>query len=156
MKKSESTLSPCHVCGNDTQMACSDCRIDFGVSIHVCMKPECITAHELKCPHELKEQKDTYRKALDAIWRWCQLQPGDIALEALCNIEQLVEAATESRRPDMTPWKTEIDFMEFKTDVDAVKTLHLLKAIQQKYEIEVEALKKELQAAKAATNKGAL
>ena len=117
---------PCHVCGEETSMACSDCRIDFGVSIHVCAKRECRTAHELKCSHALKERLDTYRKALDAIWRWCQLQPDDNAVEAVCHIEQLVEAALGMSKPNMVEWTSLGDNIEFKTPVDAVKGLQLI------------------------------
>jgi hypothetical protein len=44
----------CHVCGQQTLFACSDCRIDLGVTVHVCNKKECIDAHEQKCPATLK------------------------------------------------------------------------------------------------------
>lgn len=40
----------CHVCGATTQWACSDCAIDFGITIHVCASSECRDAHEEKCP----------------------------------------------------------------------------------------------------------
>jgi hypothetical protein len=46
----------CHVCGNTTQMACSDCRIDLGVTIYVCAKTACRDTHETKCAHSLKQQ----------------------------------------------------------------------------------------------------
>lgn len=38
--------SPCVVCGTDTVMACSDCAIDTGKSVHVCGKPDCLRQHE--------------------------------------------------------------------------------------------------------------
>jgi len=128
-------------------MACSDCRIDFGVSIHVCAKRECITAHELKCPHAIGEQRDTYRKALDAIWHWCQLQPGDNALEAICHIEELVDAAFGRKRVDtsLLGWP-DVNFLEFKTDVDAMKFFQLLKVFSDRHA-------QELAAAKAETKK---
>lgn len=40
----------CHICKDNTEMACSDCMIDFGVSIRVCEKPSCRDEHERKCP----------------------------------------------------------------------------------------------------------
>jgi hypothetical protein len=43
----------CHVCGQQTLYACSDCRIDFGVTVYVCNKKECRDAHEQKCPAAL-------------------------------------------------------------------------------------------------------
>jgi hypothetical protein len=39
----------CHVCDAVTDLACSDCRINFGVTIYVCSKRECRNAHEVKC-----------------------------------------------------------------------------------------------------------
>ncbi len=46
----------CHVCGQATDLACSDCRIDFGVTIHVCSKPACRAYHEEKCSARLRER----------------------------------------------------------------------------------------------------
>lgn len=37
---------PCAVCGEETIMACSDCAIDTGESVHVCGKRECRDLHE--------------------------------------------------------------------------------------------------------------
>lgn len=39
----------CHVCGEQTLWACSDCRINFATTIYVCQKPACRDEHELKC-----------------------------------------------------------------------------------------------------------
>lgn len=50
----------CHVCENQTLYACSDCRIDFGVTIYVC--PKCQGQHEQKCSARLREQMG-YRQA---------------------------------------------------------------------------------------------
>ena len=36
----------CHICESETDMACSDCRINFGESIYVCAKPFCRNEHE--------------------------------------------------------------------------------------------------------------
>lgn len=38
--------SPCVICGDDTVMACSDCAIETGKSVHVCAKPKCRDQHE--------------------------------------------------------------------------------------------------------------
>jgi hypothetical protein len=46
----------CHVCGSQTLYACSDCRIDFGVTIYVC--PKCRDQHEQKCSARLRERID--------------------------------------------------------------------------------------------------
>lgn len=46
----------CHVCGQQTLYACSDCRIDFGVTIYVCANRKCQAAHELKCSARLREK----------------------------------------------------------------------------------------------------
>ena len=40
------TKAPCVICGDDTIMACSDCAIDTGKSVHVCTKSECRDRHE--------------------------------------------------------------------------------------------------------------
>lgn len=40
------TKSPCVICGEDTIMACSDCAIETGKSVHVCTKPGCRDEHE--------------------------------------------------------------------------------------------------------------
>ena len=39
----------CHVCGDPTQMACSDCRIDLQTTVFVCSKKSCRDEHETKC-----------------------------------------------------------------------------------------------------------
>lgn len=46
----------CHVCGDQTQFACSDCRIDLGSSVYICSKKECRDAHESKCSYVLSER----------------------------------------------------------------------------------------------------
>lgn len=40
-------VAPCVVCGNDTILACSDCAIETGNSVHVCKSTECRDKHEL-------------------------------------------------------------------------------------------------------------
>lgn len=44
------TSAPCVVCGTATVLACSDCGIETGKSVHVCAKAECRNAHEQKNP----------------------------------------------------------------------------------------------------------
>jgi len=39
----------CHVCGVQTLMACSDCRMNFKAVVYVCIKPACRDAHERMC-----------------------------------------------------------------------------------------------------------
>jgi len=39
----------CHVCGAQTLLACSDCRLNFGAVVYVCSDPACRDAHERKC-----------------------------------------------------------------------------------------------------------
>lgn len=53
----------CHICGTQTLYACSDCRIDFGVSIYVCTSSACRTAHESK------HRSDAGLRALVEKWR---------------------------------------------------------------------------------------
>lgn len=43
------TKKLCYVCGTATLFACSDCRIEFKVSVYVCGKSECRSRHESKC-----------------------------------------------------------------------------------------------------------
>jgi hypothetical protein len=38
--------APCTVCGQSTEWACSDCRIDTGRSVHVCNSKICRDKHE--------------------------------------------------------------------------------------------------------------
>jgi hypothetical protein len=44
----------CHVCGQQTLLACSDCRIDLAATVRVCNKQECRDAHDKVCPAVLK------------------------------------------------------------------------------------------------------
>lgn len=39
----------CHVCGKQTLIACSDCRLNFGAVVYVCPTTACRDAHESKC-----------------------------------------------------------------------------------------------------------
>jgi hypothetical protein len=54
----------CHVCGTPSLFACSDCRIDFGVSIYVCPTKACRDAHEAKCPARVLDQLASVSAAL--------------------------------------------------------------------------------------------
>lgn len=54
----------CHVCGANTLWACSDCRIDFGVTIYVCNTKGCHNAHEEKCPARLREKLTAAQSSL--------------------------------------------------------------------------------------------
>lgn len=49
--------SRCHVCKEQTQTACADCQIDFGVTANVCTKKTCRDSHELKCPGVARERE---------------------------------------------------------------------------------------------------
>lgn len=46
----------CHICGNVTDMACSDCRIDLGAIIYVCKTAACLMAHEQKCAYSRRAE----------------------------------------------------------------------------------------------------
>lgn len=46
----------CHVCGDSTELCCSDCKIDFGASVYVCHKPECRDKHEEKCSARVRDR----------------------------------------------------------------------------------------------------
>lgn len=39
----------CHVCGEPTLIACSDCQINFAATVYVCVKTACRDEHERKC-----------------------------------------------------------------------------------------------------------
>lgn len=39
----------CHVCGDQTLLACADCQINFHATVYVCRKPSCRDTHERKC-----------------------------------------------------------------------------------------------------------
>lgn len=39
----------CSVCGDATDLCCSDCRINFQTTIYVCRKPACRDEHGIKC-----------------------------------------------------------------------------------------------------------
>lgn len=39
----------CHVCGNQTLLACSDCQINFAATVYVCARSACRDEHERKC-----------------------------------------------------------------------------------------------------------
>lgn len=39
----------CHVCGQQTLLACSECRINFDATVYVCKKSKCRDEHEMKC-----------------------------------------------------------------------------------------------------------
>lgn len=42
------TNEACVVCGTMTILACSDCAIETGRSVHVCAKSDCRDAHEMQ------------------------------------------------------------------------------------------------------------
>lgn len=46
----------CSICREATLFACSDCRIDFGVSVYVCSAQTCRDAHEQKCSLQLRQR----------------------------------------------------------------------------------------------------
>ena len=46
----------CVVCGQPTQWGCSDCRMDFKVTIYVCPNTSCRNEHEKKCPQAMNER----------------------------------------------------------------------------------------------------
>lgn len=48
------TKAPCVICGDPTIMACSDCAIETGKSVHVCVKSKCRDTHEQE-QHRLTE-----------------------------------------------------------------------------------------------------
>ena len=62
----------CHVCKKPTQFACSDCRIDFGVSIPVCGNRLCQDEHAYKCPHELRAELEKVKSELSETAQWYQ------------------------------------------------------------------------------------
>lgn len=55
----------CHVCNSTTQYACSDCAIDFGVTVRVC--PRCRREHEEKCSAQLRSQLAAAQRERDRL-----------------------------------------------------------------------------------------
>lgn len=47
-------LGRCTVCGQETELACSDCQIVLNTTVYVCKELRCRNAHDRKCPHKLK------------------------------------------------------------------------------------------------------
>jgi hypothetical protein len=39
----------CHVCGDQTLLACSDCQINLAATVYVCGKRECRMRHDELC-----------------------------------------------------------------------------------------------------------
>ena len=54
----------CSVCGQPTNLACSDCRIDFQTTIYVC--PSCIDRHEEKCSASVRARAKKAEAERDA------------------------------------------------------------------------------------------
>jgi len=54
--ESISYAGACSVCGEVTDMACSDCRIDFQKTVYVCRKTACRDTHEQRCPASTVEE----------------------------------------------------------------------------------------------------
>lgn len=42
----------CHICGGQTQLACSDCQINLAATVYVCSKGDCRRAHDRVCSGE--------------------------------------------------------------------------------------------------------
>lgn len=49
MQKAIEAKKVCHVCGDKTDLACSNCAINFLATVHVCSKSSCRDEHERKC-----------------------------------------------------------------------------------------------------------
>ena len=81
----------CHVCGTQTNLACSDCAIDLGVTVYVCSKTECRDQHERKCGHALRAELEQARQDLQK----CERDIG-LALQDRMD-EQKLREASESR-----------------------------------------------------------
>jgi hypothetical protein len=84
----------CHVCGQQTLYACSDCRIDFGVTVYVCNKKECRDAHEQKCPAALLRTIAGLRTDNEAKYARIaelELQRAEVleAVTYVCDVEQV-------------------------------------------------------------------
>jgi hypothetical protein len=80
----------CHVCGEQTLWACSDCRINLGTTVYVCQKAKCRDEHEKKCGERLDERVKyldgivaCYTRALMKI-KAKQGDPAQIARAAIC------------------------------------------------------------------------
>lgn len=96
----------CHICGQQTLMACSDCRIDFGISIYVCNKPECQKKHESKCPNSFLAERDELVKLLKRNLERMKLINGDDCGKEFCPNHLLIKE-TEQALSKATPQRKE-------------------------------------------------
>lgn len=48
----------CHVCGDQTLFACSNCQINFAATVYVCAKSACRDEHERKCAGDGRKSPD--------------------------------------------------------------------------------------------------
>lgn len=67
----------CHVCGEQTLFACSDCRINFQATVYVCAKDSCQDAHEQKC----FSHRPALPHAVPAGWKMVPIEPGTCELD---------------------------------------------------------------------------
>lgn len=44
----------CHICGDQTLLACSDCRINLAATVYVCQRSSCRDEHERVCGEWLR------------------------------------------------------------------------------------------------------
>lgn len=63
----EPKITKCTVCGSPTDIACSDCRIDFQTTIYVCNTSKCQDEHELKCSSCLRRQLENVQSKLGTL-----------------------------------------------------------------------------------------
>lgn len=58
----------CHICGDQTLMACSDCRINFKAVVYVCKKVECRKAHDRRCCRSIRNSLEMIANLAHLAW----------------------------------------------------------------------------------------
>ena len=94
----------CHICGDQTLLACADCAINFGATVYVCHKSLCHDEHEIKCYNAAKQEIKKLRTVIVSIYSLIEsfhLVNGAYAaiIEFIeMHVPDLIAAATKGRK----------------------------------------------------------
>jgi hypothetical protein len=88
----------CSVCGQQTLLACSDCRIDFQTTIYVCKQAECRERHKAKCPYELRAEVSRLREDLNTAETLKALDMAETIIELRADVSRLQQENALLRR----------------------------------------------------------
>jgi len=86
----------CTICGDQTLLACSDCRIDFQTTVYVCKKSDCRDEHERKCSACLREIREQLLAALKALIEHSPVREVLAPRESLGSLMAQADRAIES------------------------------------------------------------